>query len=477
MQYDVAIIGAGVVGAAVARELTRLGARVTMLEKESDVATGASRANSGIVHAGFDAKEGSLKARLNVRGSEMMADLCRRLDVTYDPCGSLVVAFGAEEDETLLALCERGRRNGVKGLAILSGDEAREREPALSLDVTSALYAPTGAVVCPYELTVALAGVAIQNGAHLLTEAPVEDMVYDGERWHLTTPKGEVLATYAVNCAGVYSDRVAALAGDLGRFSVTARKGEYLLLDREAEGLVRHTVFMAPSKMGKGVLVSPTAHGNVIVGPTALDIDEKDDLSTTPEGLAQVRSLAAKSVPSIPFGKGITCFSGLRAVGSLGDFVIDMPRPHFVNCAAIESPGLSASPAIAEYVAGLLREAGLALSAREDFADTYVSAVAFRRLSAEQKNEIIRRDPRYGRIVCRCETVTEGELVEAIHKEPRPTTMDGLKRRTRCGMGRCQGGFCTPYVTEILARETGRDLLSVTRSGEGSALLVGRTKE
>ncbi|MBO5789841.1 MAG: NAD(P)/FAD-dependent oxidoreductase, partial [Clostridia bacterium] len=443
-------------------------------EKEHDVATGASRANSGIVHAGFDCKEGSLKAKLNVKGSLMMEELCAEMGVSYDRCGSVVVGFGEEDDQTVKELYQRGLANGVGGLSIKTGDEARALEPSLSGEVTSALFADTGAIVCPYELTIAAMGVAIYNGAVLQTGAAVKALTKKDGVWHIESEAGHFESTYLVNCAGVYSDEVAKMAGET-RFSVHARRGEYFLLDKASGLSLKRTVFMAPSKMGKGVLVSPTAHGNIIVGPTAEDIEKKDSVQTTASGLAQVRSLSQKSVPATPLRKAITSFCGLRAVGNTGDFIIEQ-KEGVVHCIGIESPGLSASPAIAKYVASLLEKAGALLKEKADFNGAYRPAVAFRSLTDEQKNEIIRKDSRYGRIVCRCETVTEGEIVETLHKEPKPKTLDALKRRTRCGMGRCQGGFCTPVVTEIMAKELGISELEVTKSGGTSRLLAERTK-
>ena len=475
--FDVIIIGAGVTGAMTARELTRLGMNCAILERNDDVATGASRANSGIVHAGFDAKEGSLKARLNVRGSEMMEDLCREMNVSYYRCGSIVVGFDDADRETLSALLARGKANGVKGLEIISGDEARKKEPALQDTVTSALLAPTGAIVCPYELTIAAAGVAMNNGCKLFTNTAVKALSYKDGVWTAASEDGRAFfARYIINAAGTHADEIARLAGD-DSFSIRPRRGEYYLLDRETAGLVRSTVFMTPSKMGKGVLVSPTAHGNIIIGPTATDVDDRDDVSTTAEGLAKVKELAVKSVKNIPFGKSITSFCGLRAVPSTGDFIINSPVKGFINCAGIESPGLSSAPAIAEYIADILRDKyGEKLSPRADFDGSYLSAVAFKSLSVNEKNGIIKKDPAYGRVVCRCETVTEGEIVAAIRQNPPARDVDAVKRRTRCGMGRCQGGFCTPNVTAILARELGVDELEITRSGGDSRLFAGKTK-
>ncbi len=473
--FDVAVIGAGVVGGLVARELTRCGAEVCILERGGDVALGATRANSAIVHAGFDAKEGSLKARLNVRGSEMMEQLCLELGVKYKRNGSLVVGFTEEDKETLGDLCKRGEKNGVKGLRVLERDEVRELEPNIGEGVSSALYAPTGAIVCPYELCMAAVGNAMDNGARLLLNFNVQKIEKNEKGYRIFSDNDSVEAEYVINCAGVYSDDVARLVGDES-FSVHARRGEYMLLDRECGELVSHTVFRCPSKMGKGILVTPTVDGNLLLGPTAEDISDKTDLSTTAAGLARVRALAGEQVAGINFGKVITSFTGLRSVGDTGDFVISMPTAGFVNVAAIESPGLSSSPAIAEYVADMLRGAGLAVLPKADFNPTRRPMHYFRELDVDGKNEIIKEHPEYAHVICRCETVTEGEILEAIRTNPRPSDVDGVKRRTRATMGRCQGGFCTPYIIELLSKELGIDYADVTKFGGESKINIGRTK-
>jgi len=473
--FDVAVIGAGVVGGLVARELTKYELSVCILERASDVAMGATKANSAIVHAGFDAKEGTLKARFNVRGSVMMEALCAELGVKYKRNGSLVVGFGEADEATIRELCERGRRNGVEGVRVLSGDEVREIEPNIGSGVTSALLAPTGAIVCPYELAMAAVGNAMDNGAVLRLDYPVTDIVACEGGYEVFSGECSVSARYVINCAGAHSDEIARLVGD-DSFTVTPRRGEYMLLDRECGDLVSHTIFRCPSKMGKGILVTPTVDGNLLLGPTAEDIEDKEDTSTTREGLEKIRALASEQVSGINLGKVITSFTGLRSVGSTGDFIINI-RDGFINVAAIESPGLSSSPAIAEYVADLLREAGESLSPRADFNGKRLPMHYFRELSREEKNRIIAKNPEYAHVICRCETVTEGEILEAIRTNPRPTDLDGVKRRTRASMGRCQGGFCTPYIIELLAREMGVEYERVTKFGGGSVINIGRTKE
>ena len=402
----IAVIGAGVVGGLVARELSRYELDVTILERGSDVALGATRANSAIVHAGFDAKEGSLKARFNVRGSEMMEDVCRELGVKYKRNGSLVVGFSEEDRETLEGLKIRGEKNGVKELSVVGREELIKIEPNLGDEVTCALVAPTGAIVCPYELCMASVGNAMDNGAELKLDFNVAAIEEKGEGYEVISDKGErVYADYVINCAGVYSDAVARMVGD-DSFAVHPRRGEYMLLDREAGDLVSHTIFRCPSKMGKGVLVSPTVDGNLLLGPTAEDIEDKEDTSTTAAGLDKVRSLAAQQVRGIPFGKVITSFTGLRSVGSTGDFIINMPKRGFINLAGIESPGLSSSPAIAVHVAQMLADEGVELVNKADFNPVRRPMHYFKELDNEGKNEVIKAHPEFAHVICRCETVT-----------------------------------------------------------------------
>ncbi len=473
--FDIVVIGAGVVGGLVARELTRRGLSVVILEKENDVATGATRANSAIVHAGFDAKEGTLKARMNVRGSEMMEGVARELGVKYKRNGSLVVGFNEEDEVTLRGLLERGIKNGVKELELLDREALVKIEPNIGDTVTVALRAGTGAIICPYELCMAAVGNAMDNGAELRLNFEVTGIepIEGGYRVHSATEAVE--ACYVVNCAGVYSDDIANMVYDAD-FTVNPRRGEYMLLDKECGGLITHTVFRCPSKMGKGILVSPTVDGNLLLGPTAEDIEDKSGTATTADGLAKVRTQAGEQVKGINFGKVITSFAGLRSTGSTGDFIIGIPAPHFVNLAGIESPGLSSAPAIAEYVAELLEKDGVRMSVREDFNPHRPPMHRFREMSIEEKNAVIREHPEYAHVICRCETVTEGEIREAIRTNPRPRDVDGVKRRTRAMMGRCQGGFCSPYIVELLAEELGIDYLDVTKSGEGSPINVGKTK-
>ena len=473
--FDVVVIGAGVVGGLVARELARYELSVAIVEKCSDVALGATRANSAIVHAGYDAKEGSLKAKLNVLGSKMMETVAEELGVKYKRNGSLVVGFNDEDRKTLEGLLERGTKNGVEGLRVIDREEILTLEPNIGAGVTVALHAPTGAIICPYELCMAAVGNAMDNGVELKLDFDVKKIEKLDTGYRVISENDTVEAKFVINCAGVFSDEIAKLVGD-DSFTVNPRRGEYMLLDRECGELVSHTIFRCPSKMGKGILVSPTVDGNLILGPTAEDIEDKEDTKTTAEGLAKVRAQAGEQVSGINFGKVITSFTGLRSTGSTGDFVIN-ERDGFINCAGIESPGLSSSPAIATYVADILRGAGLEMKKKAYFNGRRRPAHYYKELTLDEKNEIIKEHPEFAHVICRCETVTEGEILEAIRTNPKPRDVDGVKRRTRASMGRCQGGFCTPYIIDLLAREMGCDYTDVTKFGGKSYINIGKTKE
>ncbi len=475
--YDVAIIGAGVVGAMTARNLSQYDLKICILEKENDVAMGATKANSAIVHAGFDAECGSLKAKLNVKGSKMMKQVAQELSVKYINNGSLVIGFNDDDRQVINQLLRRGIENGVEGLEILERDALVLKEPNIGDDVICALYAPTGAIICPYELTVAAVGNAMDNGAELKRQFKVTEICGENGIYNIKSEKGEtVTAKYIVNSAGIYSDEIAKMIGD-NSFDVHPRIGEYILLDRECGSLVSHTIFRTPGKGGKGILVSPTVDGNLLLGPTSVDMTDKEDTKTTAEGYGKIIREACENVKGIALQKTITSFCGLRAAGSTGDFIITTPKNGFVNLAGIESPGLSASPAIAVYVAKLLEEMGLKLTQKENFNPYRKSLHFFKEATVEEKNEIIKNDKSYGRIVCRCETVTEGEILYAIRQNPQPMDLDGVKRRTRAQMGRCQGGFCSPYIVELLAKEHNIPFEEVTKLGGKSYINTGKTKE
>ncbi len=474
--YDAVIIGAGVVGGMIARILSAYNLKIALIEKENDVAMGATKANSAIVHAGFDAKEGSLKARLNVEGSKMMKKVTEELGVKYRNNGSLVIGFNEGDRNVIEELLKRGIKNGVENLRIIEKEELSELEPNISDNVICALYAPTGAIVCPYELAVAAIGNAMDNGVELRTNFEVLDIKEIDGFYKVVSRNDSIKTRYIINAAGVYADKIAQMVGD-NSFNIKPRKGEYILLDKEFGGLVSSTIFRTPSKMGKGILVSPTVDGNLLTGPTSVDSEDKEDKTTTADGFARIIKEANENMKGVPFAGTITSFCGLRAVGDTGDFIINSPRKGFINVAGIESPGLSASPAIANMVRDMMIEQGEKLVIKESYDPTRKPMHYFKDASIEEKNKIIAENNAFGKIVCRCESVTEGEILEAIRTNPKPADLDGVKRRTRAQMGRCQGGFCSSYIIKLLAEEMKISCEDITKCGGKSMVIVGKTKE
>jgi len=473
-RFDVAVIGAGVVGASIARELSRYKLSTVVVERCEDVCSGTSKANSAIVHAGYDAVPGSLKAKFNVRGAELIRELSKKLDFDYRENGSMVISLSPEGHTGLMTLLEKGEKNGVKDLEIISGDRAREIEPALSPEVVEALLVPHGAIVCPFLMTIAFAENAAENGAEFRFLEDVTGIMPDDGRFILSVNGEEKYdVKYIVNAAGVYADKINNMVS-ARKLSITPRRGEYVLMDREVGGLVDHTIFQLPTKLGKGVLVTPTVHGNLLVGPNADPLEDKEDISVTADGMDEIKSKALLSVPSIPYNKMITSFAGLRAHESGNDFIIGEAEDcdGFFNAAGIESPGLSSAPAIGEYLAKLIAEKAGA-QAKSDFIDERKGFIRITKLSPEERNVLIAERPEYGRIVCRCEEVTEGEIEDAIRSPVGARSLDGIKRRVRQGMGRCQAGFCTPKAIEILARELGISEEDVCKNIPGSEMLTG----
>ena len=473
--YDVLIIGCGITGAATAFALSRYRLSIAVLERENDVSMGATKANSAILHAGYDPEPGTLMARLNLRGVELARTLCRDLDVPYRACGSLVAGFSPEERTVLEALCERGKRNGVPGLELLTGAEARALEPNLSEAVIAALHAPSAAVCSPWEYCLALAETAVRNGADLRLETAVTGLQRTEAGWRVQTSRGAFEARFVVNAAGVSADQVHDMAAPHD-FDILPVRGQYFLLDKSEGARVSRVVFQTPTALGKGVLVAPTVHGNLLAGPDAEPLS-LCDTATTAGRLEYVRQTARKSVPGIRFQDTIRTFAGVRAQSGRGDFILQEAEgaPGFFDLAGICSPGLSAAPAIAEYAVELLERAGLALEEKQDFF-CHRRRVRFRELSPEDRAALVERDPAYGRIVCRCETVTEGEILAALRAPIPPRSVDGVKRRVNAGMGRCQGGFCGPRVVEILARELGVSPGEIVQEGAGSYILACETK-
>lgn len=477
MKYDVVVIGAGVVGSLITRELSKYNIKIALLERCNDCAMGATKANSAIVHAGFDAVPGTLKAELNVRGVELMKKTCKELNVPLKNNGALVVAFSEDEMPHLKELLERGVKNGVPELRIVGQDELRQLESNIGETAVGALVAPTSSIVCPYELTIAGVENAVTNGAEFIRNCEVTAIKYENELFTLTTSQGEISAKYVINAAGVHSGEVASFIGD-NSIEIIARHGDYYLLDKSQGTLVSRTIFQCPSKMGKGVLVSPTVDGNLIVGPSAEDTDNGDDTATTTVGLEKIYTNAIKSVPAVSLRNAITSFSGNRAHPTSDDFIIGSSEmnKNFINVAGIESPGLSSAPAIAEKVDGIINELSGGFEKKDNFNPVRPEPVRFRNMSSEERAKLVEENKAYGRIVCRCETITEGEIIDAIHAPAGARDVDGVKRRTRAGMGRCQGGFCGSKVVEILARELNLPMNEITKFGGASNIMFDKTK-
>ena len=473
-RFDILIAGAGVTGGMIARELSRYQLTVCLLDKANDVATGATKANSGIVHGGYDPEPGTLKAQLNASGVELLFEAAKQLNVPHKRNGSMVCAFAEDENRIIDHLYERGLKNGIEGLSVITGDQARELEPELSGKVTKALLVTNSGIVCPYELTIAAVGNAMDNGVELKRNFAISDIAKIGEGFVVSAADGrKVQGKYLINCAGSFADDLAAMVGDKF-YQIIPRAGEYMLLDK-AEGVrVSRTIFQTPGKEGKGILVTPTNHGNLLTGPTATEVEHGERTETTGAQLAYVQRMGAKSVPGVNFRQVITSFTGVRASVAGGDFIIKMSDKvdGFVHVAGIDSPGLTCCVSIAKYVLDILKDAGVQLAEKENWNGTREDMHAFAKMSIEEKNEVIKNNPSYGKIICRCETVTEGEIIAAITKNPVALDIDGVKRRTRSGMGRCQGGFCSSYVMKLIAQHTDTDMTAVTKNGAGSYMLT-----
>ncbi len=475
--YDIIIIGGGVSGAAIARELSRYKAEICLVEKEEDVCSGTSKANSAIIHAGYDAVPGTLKAKLNVRGNEMMEELAKDLDFPFKRNGSLVLCRNEEDMPALQMLLERGTENGVKGLRILNKAEVLTMEPNAADNIHAALYAPTGGIVCPFELNIALAESAYMNGVAFRFQTEVQDIKKTPDGFALYTNQGKLETKCVVNAAGVYADKIHNMVSEK-KLHIVPRAGEYCLMDKGTGSHVSRTIFTLPGKFGKGILVTPTIHGNLLIGPTAVDIEDKEGTNTTREGLRQVMEKAAVSVKNLPVSQIITSFAGLRAHAVQDDFIIGEAEDAegFIDCAGIESPGLTSCPAIGEMTAELLRNK-MGLEEKDNFISTRKGILKPARLSREDRIALIKEKPAYGNIICRCEMISEGEIIDAVTRPLGAKSIDGIKRRTRAGMGRCQSGFCLPGTMEILSREGKLDILDIGKSGKGSQLLTGRNKD
>ena len=476
--YDVVVIGAGIIGTSVARELSKYKLNVVVLDRENDVSNGTTKANSAIVHAGYDCKEGTLMAKYNALGNQMFGQLCNELDVPFKRVGSLVLAFSDEEREHLEKLYERGLKNEIPDMKILEAEDVRKIEPHVSDDVVAALYAKTAGIVGPWEFAIAMMENAMDNGVELELKNEVLDIQKVEGGYKVVTNRGEYLTKYIVNGAGIYADKIHNLVAEPS-YKIVPRKGQYFVMDKSQGELVNTVIFQCPSERGKGVLVTPTVHGNLLLGPDSQIIEDKEDLSTTREQLEYVQEHAVRSVKGIQLRETIRSFSGLRAEPDRGDFIIEEAKdaPGFIDVGGIKSPGLSSAPAIAVAVVDMLKEIVGEVEENKEFNPNRREQIRFMELEKEGKAAIIKDDSRYGRIICRCENITEGEIVDSIKRNAGATTVDGVKKRCRPGMGRCQGGFCGPRIQEIIARELGKSLEEVVLDKENSYILTGETKK
>ena len=471
--YDVVIIGCGITGASCAYYLSRYKLKIAVLEQHNDVCCEATRANSAIIHAGYDPEPDMVCARYNVRGNKLAKEICQKLDVAYKQIGSLVVAFSESELQTVNKLYERGVKNGVPDMKIVDRDELREMEPYISDEALGALYAPSAAIVNPWEYGLAMAETAVRNGVEIHLNTKVTGVENSGDCRVVKTNNGDFEARFVIIAAGVWADDVHSMIAPPD-YKILPNAGEYYLLDKSEGFRAKHVIFQCPNELGKGVLVSPTVHGNLIVGPNAID-SAKDDTTTKTASLDFVREKAVKSVPSINFRENIRNFTGVRPNADTGDFVIEFVTDNCLDLAGIKSPGLSAAPAIAEAAVEMLGGKGLELEEKENFIDSR-KRVRFKELSNEEKNRLISENAAYGRVVCRCETITEGEILNALASPIPPVSLDGIKRRAGTGMGRCQGGFCGPKVLEIMAKFKGVPFEDILQDDTGSYILTGETK-
>ena len=471
--YDVCIIGGGVVGLNISREISRYRLRACVIEKEADVGRGCSKANSGIVHGGYSDEPGTLKAELCVAGNRMYQQLDRELHFGYRKTGSLVLAFATEELATLEKLLENGRNNGVTGLRIIDRQVLLLREPHLNPAVLAALLCEDAGVTSPYEFAIALAENSLINGVELRLQEEVMAIESLGGEFQIHTNRGSLGSRFVINCAGVFSDRISAMVG-LSEFRITPRRGQYVILDKDQNHLARSVIFQVPSRLGKGILVTPTFHGNLMIGPNAEEIDDKTDVGTDTETLANIVRLARRSVPGFDMRKSLTSFAGNRPVANQKDWIIDASRINgFINLIGIDSPGLTASPAIARKVCGLLQQAGLILEHKTDFQPLRPAII--RKKTLDFAGDVNDTDPSL-HLICRCEQVTEAEIIDCMNRGIPVRSLDAVKFRTRAGMGRCQGAFCGPRVRELLSRELAIPADAVCGKGECSSTLAERAR-
>lgn len=491
--YDVVIIGAGVIGSFIARELAKYDLNILLLEKGPDVASGSSKANTAIVHSGYSPKPGTLKAKLNKIANPLFEKICEELDVPFKRIGSLLVAFDEEGVEKVKKKYKRGIKNNINSLEIIDRKRLLEMEPNLNKDAICALYAPTTGIVGPWEFTIALAENAVDNGVTLKLNTKVEDIHKSKIGYQITTNQGIVEAKYVINCAGLFADEINNMVAPC-TFKIVPKRGNYYVLDKKVGNIVNHVIFQGHKKELKNIIVTPTVHGNLLIGPGAVEIEDKTDLKTTRKELELVRKSSKITIEDIPFEETITTFAALRPKSEIlvkdeegkmvfsegeQDFIIGIPKeaPGFINVAGIKSPGLTASPAISKYVVEIFKKISGELKINPAFNPRRRRVIRFSELTDREKAEVIKKDARYGNIVCRCEQITEGEIVDSIHRNVGATTLDGVKRRVRAGMGRCQGGFCAAKVMDILARELKKDIVDIKKDSPNSYILTQDDKE
>lgn len=473
---DVVIIGAGVTGTSVAYNLSKFKGDFLVVEKHSDVCEETSKANSAICHGGYDAEPGSMKAKMNVEGNHMMREIADELSFPYKQIGTLVLCHDEKDFPKLQKLYDQGIENGVSGMEIIYNEQILKMEPHVEKDVYAALYSKEAGIVDPFLMNVAYAEGSNLNGVEYKLNTEIVEIKEADDHYILKTKDGEEIQTKAVvNAAGLYSDAIHDMVMDDNKFEIRARRGEYLLLDKATAGYVNHVLFNLPTEKGKGILVTPTIDENTLIGPTSDFVDDKADLVTTRKAIEEVIDKVNDTVDDVPVRQVITSFSGNRAHESSGDFILQETKKGFFDCVGIESPGLTSAPAIGKYMAGLVKDS-LELEDNPDFKAGRNPIPKTSEMTAEEHNELIKKNPKYGKIICRCEKVTEGEILDAIHAPVGATTVDGIKRRCRATAGRCQGGFCLPSIIEILSRELGVDQEEITKKGNKSTYIEKRVK-
>lgn len=475
--YDVSIIGGGIIGCMIARELAKYNLSICLIEKNEDIGAATTKVNSGIVHGGYADNPSSIKAKFCAKGNSMYSSLNAELNFGFTQNGSFVVGFNEEDQQKIQELFTYGKINGVPDLQIVDGDFVRVKEPHLNQDITIALYCPSAGITSPYEFAIAAAENAVQNGVVLKLNTEVTSIQKMADGFLLTANQKTLTTKIVINAAGLYADEVARMVG-VDDFIIKPRAGQYLLFDKDEGGLVNSTIFQVPNEISKGILVAKTYHGNLLIGPDAVMVAEKNYLDTSSQNINTIITAAKRSLPHFDLRKVITCFAGNRAASDNHDFIIGESKVRgFINVAGIESPGLTAAPAIACHIVDIVRDSKLIkLVPKKDFNPIRKSYKTVACLAEHELNQLIKKDRDYGCIVCRCETVSLGEIRASLNRNIAVSSLDALKRRTRAGMGRCQGGFCTPKIMEVISKELNISKDKITKKGGESFVVIGKTK-